>query len=170
MPVVPSFVQIEAHGEDIDPNLDDTFQIVLKKMLKKDPTTKKKALQEFTELIGKSDLEVVKSVLPFWPRLYSNLSTDVEHRVRETAQQAQAAIVAKAGKHIAPFLKQLAPTWISAQYDTYAPAASLASKSFKSAFPPGKLREVFVYCEDEILDYYTKNLTVHTAITLSNPK
>lgn len=170
MPVVPSFVQIETHGEDIDPNLDDTFQIVLKKMLKKDPVTKTKALQEFTELIGKSDLEVVKSVLPFWPRLYSNLSTDVEHRVRESAQQAQSAMVTKAGKNIAPFLKQLAPAWISAQYDTYAPAASLAGQSFSSAFPASKLREVFVFCESEILDYYTKNLTVHTAITLSNPK
>ncbi|XP_038115806.1 E3 ubiquitin-protein ligase listerin isoform X1 [Culex quinquefasciatus] len=171
MPVVPSFVQIETHGgEDIDPNLDDTFQIVLKKMLKKDPTTKTKALQEFTELIGKSELDVVKAVLPFWPRLYGNLSTDVEHRVRETAQQAQAAVVAKAGKNIAPYLKQLAPAWISAQYDTYAPAASLASQSFGSAFPPSKLREVFVFCEAEILDYYTRNLTVHTAITLSNPK
>ncbi|XP_062543910.1 E3 ubiquitin-protein ligase listerin [Armigeres subalbatus] len=170
MPVVPSFVQIETHGEDIDPNLDDTFQIVLKKMLKKDPVTKTKALQEFTELINKSDLEVVKSVIPFWPRLYSNLSMDVEHRVRETAQQAQAAVIGKAGKHIAPFLKQLAPAWISAQYDTYAPVASVAGQSFSSAFPPSKLREVFVFCENEILDYYTKNLTVHTAITLSNPK
>ncbi|XP_058458780.1 E3 ubiquitin-protein ligase listerin [Malaya genurostris] len=170
IPVVPSFVQIESHGEDIDPNLDDTYQIVLKKMLKKDPVTKTKALQEFTELIGKSDLEVVKAVLPFWPRLYSNLSTDVEHRVRETAQQAQSAVVAKAGKHIAPFLKQLAPAWISAQYDTYAPASSIAGQSFNSAFPPSKLCEVFVFCESEILDYYTKNLTVHTAITLSNPK
>lgn len=170
MPVVPSFVQIETHGEDIDPNLDDTFQIVLKKMLKKDPTTKTKALHEFTELIGKSELDTVKAVLPFWPRMYCNLSTDVEHRVRENAQQAQAAIVAKAGKNIAPFLKQLAPAWISAQYDTYAPVASLASQSFGSAFPPSKLREVFVFCESEILDYYTKNLTVHTAISLSNPK
>lgn len=168
--VVPSFVQIENHGDDIDPNLDDTFQIVLKKMLKKDPTTKTKALQEFTELVGKTDLEIVKAVLPFWPRLYSNLSTDVEHRVREMAQQAQSAVVAKAGKNIAPYLKQLAPAWISAQYDTYAPVASLASQSFSSAFPPSKLREVFVFCENEILDYYTKNLTVHTAITLSNPK
>ncbi|KAL1404188.1 hypothetical protein quinque_002414 [Culex quinquefasciatus] len=45
MPVVPSFVQIESHGgEGIVPNLDDTFQIVLKKMLKKDPTTRTKAL------------------------------------------------------------------------------------------------------------------------------
>ncbi|KAL9698939.1 hypothetical protein quinque_002380 [Culex quinquefasciatus] len=51
------FVQIETHGgEGIDPNLDDTFQIVLKKILKKDPTTKTKVLQEFTELIGKYEL------------------------------------------------------------------------------------------------------------------
>ncbi|XP_055533592.1 E3 ubiquitin-protein ligase listerin [Wyeomyia smithii] len=170
MPVVPSFVQIETHGEEVDPNLDDNFQIVLKKMLKKDPVTKTKALQEFSELISKSELDLVKAVLPFWPRLYSNLSTDVEHRVRETAQQAQAAVVAKAGKNIAPYLKQLAPAWISAQYDTYAPAASIAGQSFSSAFPPSKLREVFVFCESEILDYYTKNLTIHTAITLSNSK
>ncbi|KAL9697711.1 hypothetical protein quinque_001152 [Culex quinquefasciatus] len=54
VPVVPSFVLIESHGgEGIDPNLYDIFQIVLKKMLKKDPTTRTKTLQEFTELIGK---------------------------------------------------------------------------------------------------------------------
>ncbi|XP_058124895.1 E3 ubiquitin-protein ligase listerin [Anopheles ziemanni] len=172
MPVVPGFVQIDAGAGDetMDPNLDDTLQIVLRKMLKKDPVTKTKALLEFTELINSAELEVVKAVLPFWPRLFVNLSTDAEHRVRETAQQAQAAIVARAGKNIAPFLRQLAPAWISSQYDTYAPAASVASQSFNSAFPPGKVNEVFVYCENEILDYYTKNLTVHTAITLSNPK
>uniref|UniRef100_A0A182IKK9 E3 ubiquitin-protein ligase listerin n=1 Tax=Anopheles atroparvus TaxID=41427 RepID=A0A182IKK9_ANOAO len=170
--VVPGFVQIDAnHGvDDVDPNLDDTLQIVLRKMLKKDPTTKTKALLEFTELINSAELEVVKAVLPFWPRLFVNLSTDAEHRVRETAQQAQAAIVSRAGKNIAPFLRQLAPAWISSQYDTYAPAASAASQSFGSAFPPGKVNEVFVFCENEILDYYTKNLTFHTAITLSNPK
>ncbi|EDS38201.1 immunophilin FKBP46 [Culex quinquefasciatus] len=59
---------------------------------------------------GKYELDVVKAVLTFWPRLYGNLSTDEEHRVRERAQQAQVAVIAKAA---------------------------------------------------EILDYYTKNLTVH---------
>ncbi|XP_041773916.1 E3 ubiquitin-protein ligase listerin [Anopheles merus] len=172
MPVVPGFVQIDPNHsvDELDPNLDDTLQIVLRKMLKKDPTTKTKALLEFTELMNGADLEVVKAVLPFWPRLFVNLSTDAEHRVRETTQQAQAAIVRRAGKKIAPFLKQLAPAWISSQYDTYAPAASTALQSFSSAFPPGKVSEVFVFCEQEILDYYTKNLTIHTAITLSNPK
>ncbi|XP_058066938.1 E3 ubiquitin-protein ligase listerin [Anopheles bellator] len=172
MPVVPGFVQIDPnHGMDeIDPNLDDTLQIVLRKMLKKDPTTKTKALLEFTELIGSAEVEVVKAVLPFWPRIYVNLATDAEHRVRETAQQAQAAIVTRAGKNIAPFLKQFVPAWISSQYDSYAPAASSAQQSFSRAFPPAKVSEVFVFCENEILDYFTKNLTIHTAITLSNPK
>ncbi|XP_050076101.1 E3 ubiquitin-protein ligase listerin [Anopheles maculipalpis] len=172
MPVVPGFVQIDANHsvDEMDPNLDDTLQIVLRKMLKKDPTTKKKALVEFTELMSTVELEVVKAVLPFWPRLFVNLSTDAEHRVREATQQAQAAIVARAGKEIAPFLKQLAPAWISSQYDTYGPAASAALNSFNSAFPPAKVSDVFVFCENEILEYYTKNLTVHTAITLSNPK
>uniref|UniRef100_A0A182LWT0 E3 ubiquitin-protein ligase listerin n=1 Tax=Anopheles culicifacies TaxID=139723 RepID=A0A182LWT0_9DIPT len=172
MPVVPGFVQIDANHsvDEMDPNLDDTLQIVLRKMLKKDPTTKKKALLEFTELMNSVELEVVKAVLPFWPRLFVNLSTDAEHRVREASQQAQAAIVTRAGKEIAPFLKQLAPAWISSQYDTYGPAASTALNSFNSAFPPGKVNDVFVFCENEILEYYTKNLTVHTAITLSNPK
>uniref|UniRef100_A0A182YKS9 E3 ubiquitin-protein ligase listerin n=1 Tax=Anopheles stephensi TaxID=30069 RepID=A0A182YKS9_ANOST len=173
MPVVPGFVQIDANHSaesEMDPNLDDTLQIVLRKMLKKDPTTKKKALVEFTELMNTVELDVVKAVLPFWPRLFVNLSTDAEHRVREATQQAQAAIVSRAGKEIAPFLKQLAPAWISSQYDTYGPAASAALNSFNSAFPPGKVSDVFVFCESEILEYYTKNLTIHTAITLSNPK
>lgn len=173
MPVVPGFVQIDTNQqgtEEMDPIIDDTLQIVLRKMLKKDPTTKTKALLEFTELIGNAEVEVVKAVLPFWPRIYVNLATDAEHRVRETAQQAQAAIVARAGKNIAPFLRQLAPAWISSQYDSYAPAASSALQSFNRAFPPGKVNEVFVFCENEILDYYLKNLTIHTAITLSNPK
>lgn len=102
--------------------------------------------------------------------MYGNLAVDVEHRVREFSQQAQAAVVNKCGKQIAPYLKQLAPAWITSQYDSYAPAGSIASSSFKKAFPPSKLQEVFNFCQHEILDYIIKNVTVFTATTLSNPK
>lgn len=170
VPVVPGFGTVETISEEIDSNLDNNYQLVLKKLTKKDPVTKVKALQEFSELIGNSEVEIVKSVLPFWPRIYVNLTTDTEHRVRETAQIAQNAVVLKAGKNIAPYLRQLAPAWICSQYDTYPPAASIASNSFKNAFPPYKLKDVFVFCENEIVDYLTKSLTVHSAATLSNPK
>lgn len=91
--------------EDMDASLDTNYQLVFRKMTKKDPVTKVKALQEFSELILKTESSTIKTILPFWPRLYNNLSTDVEHRVREAAQQAQAALMTQAGKNIAPYLK-----------------------------------------------------------------
>lgn len=118
----------------------------------------------------RSSLDDVKLAIPFWPKLYANLSTDNEHRVRETAQQAQTAVITKLGKNIAPHLKQLIPTWICSQYDTYAPAASIASHCFQKAFPQNKINDVFVFCENEILEFFTKNLTVHTSQTICNPK
>lgn len=156
--------------DDMDATLDTNYQLVFRKMTKKDPTTKVKALQEFSEIVLKTEANTIKSILPFWPRLYNNLSTDVEHRVREAAQQSQSALMSQAGKNIAPYLKQLAPCWIISQYDTYAPAASIAAQSFKKSFPAHKLQDVFSFCQNEILDYVTKNLTIFTASTLSNPQ
>lgn len=156
--------------DDIDANVDGRFQMVLRKMTKKDATTKVKALQEFNDLVNSSDVEVVVAVLPFWPRLYANLATDVEHRVREASQQSQAAVSKKCGKSIAPYLRQLAPSWITSQYDTYAPAASIATQSFQKAFRPPKQQEVFTYCQQEILDFVTKNLTIITPASMSTAK
>ena len=167
---MPGFQSAETLPEEIDSNVDAHYQLVLRKMTKKDPITKVKALQEFAELIGTSEMDTIISVLPFWPRLYVTLSTDVEHRVRETCQQAQAAIANKCGKNIAPYLRQLAPSWITSQYDTYAPAASIATSSFQKSFRPYKQQEVFNFCQNEILDYIIKNLTFYTAVTLSNSK
>lgn len=156
--------------DDMDSTIDTNFQLVFRKMMKKDPITKVKALQEFSGLLADSEVNTIKGILPFWPRLYNNLSTDVEHRVREATQNAQLALVNKAGKSIAPFLKQIAATWITSQYDTYAPAASVACTSFQKAFPSHKLQDVFNFCQIEILDYITKNLTIHTPTTMSSPQ
>lgn len=156
--------------EEFDANIDTTYQLVLRKMMKKDPTTKVKALQEFSELVTNADIDSVKSILPYWPRLYNSLAMDVEHRVREIAQMAQSSVVAKVGKHIAPYLRQLVPVWVISQYDTYAPAASIALNSFQSAFPPYKVKEVFNFCQNEVLDFIIKNITVHSQQTLTNPK
>lgn len=129
-------------------------------MAKKDPTTKVKALQEFAELVAKTEPATIKLILPFWPRLYNNLSNDVEHRVREATQQAHAAIVGQAGKNIAPHLKQIVPVWIMSQYDTYAPVASLAVHSFEKSFPVHRQQDVYNFCHNELLDGITKNLII----------
>lgn len=156
----PSSMDAPTAADDIDSLLDANYQMVLRKMAKKDPTTKVKALQEFAELLAKTDAATIKSILPFWPRLYNNLSIDVEHRVREATQQAHAAIVGQAGKNIAPHLKQMVPVWIMSQYDTYAPVASLAAHSFEKSFPVHRQQDVFNFCHNELLDGITKNLII----------
>lgn len=167
---VPGFAGFDSVSDELDKNVDINFQLAIKKMMKKDPTTKIKGLQEFTDLVNATDVEVIKTILILWPRLYTHLATDVEHRVREGAQQAQAAVVAKMGKHIAPQLKDMAPAWVTSQFDTYAPAASVAANSFHMAFPQNKVQSVLAFCQNEILEYISANLTVHTPQTVCNPK
>lgn len=88
-------------------------------------------MQEFTELVKSSQPEAVKAVLAFWPRLYTLLAVDVEHRVREATHNAHRAVVLKVKRNLAPYLKQLAGPWFTSQYDTYPPAASAATLSFE---------------------------------------
>jgi hypothetical protein len=143
--------------------LDEKYQLILNKMTKKDPNVK--ALQEFVELVAQADAIVFKALLPYWLRLDSNVATDVDHRAREMSQKAHYSVVTKAGK----YLRLLGPAWISS-YDTYAMATSAATQSFQKAFPAAKFEDVFMFCKDEILEYFVRNLTEHTAQTLCNPK
>lgn len=92
------------------------------------------ALQEFTELVKVTEPEAVKAVLPFWPRIYSCLVVDVEHRVREATHFAHHAVVTKVKRNLAPHLKQIAGPWFTSQYDTYPPAATAAIASFEVNF------------------------------------
>lgn len=119
-------------------------------------------------LIKNSEVPVVKAVIPFWPRLYGNLATDVEHRVREFSQQVQMAFVERLGKQIAPQLKVLLPIWVTSQFDLYAPAASIALNSFQKAFPEHKIKEVLIFCQSEIFDYLEKNLIFSTPTSMNN--
>lgn len=88
-------------------------------------------MQEFAELIKTSEPEAVKTVLLIWSRVYNSLATDTEHRVREAVHVAHYEVVIKAKRNLAPFLKQFAGPWFTSQCDTYAPAASAASKAFE---------------------------------------
>lgn len=128
------------------------------------------ALQEFATLCEETELSAVEGMLPFWPRLYCALAIDIDHRVREAAQLAHAAVVKRIGKGIAMYLKQLAGAWFTSQYDTYPLAASAAINSFNSTFPPWKLIDAIVHCQWEILMYINDNITVRTAQTLSTQK
>ncbi|EDW69877.1 E3 ubiquitin-protein ligase listerin [Drosophila virilis] len=165
VPFAPGFASAEQMPETFDASISPQTQIILRKLSKKDPMTKKKALQELHEYITESDLDALKNILPLWPKFYHNLANDVEHSVREQTQLVLQLLVSKCKRAMAPYLKQLVPVWLASRYDSYAPAASIASNSFRETF--ARTGEVCLHCQSEIIEYCTRNLTFHTPATLS---
>ncbi|XP_074070053.1 E3 ubiquitin-protein ligase listerin isoform X2 [Macrotis lagotis] len=157
-------------AEEIDSLVDSDFRMVLRKLSKKDVTTKLKAMQEFGTMCDERETEIVKGVLPYWPRIYSKISLDFDRRVREATQQAFEKLILKVKKHLAPNLKSLMGYWLMAQCDTYAPAAIAAKLAFQAAFPPSKQAEALVFCKDEIINVLQDHLLKETPDTLSDPQ
>ncbi|KAL0994924.1 hypothetical protein UPYG_G00129370 [Umbra pygmaea] len=159
------------HGaEEIDNLVDADFRLVLRKLSKRDTVTKLKAAQEFGAMCQERDSEVVKGVLPYWPRIYCKMSVDHDRRVREATQQAFEQLVLKVRRSLAPYLKSLMGHWLLSQCDTYGPAASAACQAFSAAFPPSKQPEALIFCKEEVLTVLQDNLLKETADTLSDPQ
>ncbi|KAL3881947.1 hypothetical protein ACJMK2_028330 [Sinanodonta woodiana] len=165
----PAFVPVSQSFDDIDSSLDADFRLVLRKLTKRDPTTKIKALQEFSSLCKEKDNQVLKAVLPYWPRTYNKLTLDLDHRVREAVQQTMTVMVGKVRRGLAPYLKNLMGNWLLSQYDTYPTVASAAQQSFQTAFPPAKQTEAINFCKKELVEYFQDNLIHATMHTLSDP-
>ncbi|XP_033373915.1 E3 ubiquitin-protein ligase listerin isoform X2 [Parus major] len=82
-------------AEEIDSLVDADFRMVLRKLSKRDITTKLKAMQEFGTMCKEREAEVVKGVLPYWPRIYCKISLDHDRRVREATQQSFEQLILK---------------------------------------------------------------------------
>ncbi|XP_074957449.1 E3 ubiquitin-protein ligase listerin isoform X1 [Phalacrocorax aristotelis] len=157
-------------AEEIDSLVDADFRMVLRKLSKRDITTKLKAMQEFGTMCKEREAEVVKGVLPYWPRIYCKISLDHDRRVREATQQSFEQLILKVKKHLAPYLKSIMGYWLIAQCDTYSPAASAAKVAFEKAFPSSKQPEALAFCKDEILNVLQDHLLKETPDTLSDPQ
>ncbi|XP_029028870.1 E3 ubiquitin-protein ligase listerin [Betta splendens] len=181
--IIPGFVGFDSsvtsdlsyvpavHGaEEIDNLVDADFRLVLRKMSKRDVVTRLKAVQDFGSMCQERDAEVVKGVLPYWPRIYCKISLDHDRRIREATQLAFEQLVLKVRRSLAPFLKSLMGHWILSQCDTYTPAASAACLAFQAAFSPTKQPEALSFCKDEILSVLQDILLKETADTLSDPQ
>ncbi|XP_063619146.1 E3 ubiquitin-protein ligase listerin [Cydia splendana] len=151
----------------LDPTLNPDFSLCLKKLNKKDPITKTKALQELCDLVKKGDVEDVVAALGSWAHYYRQLTTDTDHKVREAAQVAHGVIAGACGRRLAPHLKSLLPPWLQAQYDEYAPAATAARASLTSTFPESKLPDVISFCMSEVIAHLLENLVGNAESALS---
>ncbi|KAF7701263.1 E3 ubiquitin-protein ligase listerin [Silurus meridionalis] len=166
----PGYVPAVYGAEEIDNLVDADFRLVLRKLSKRDVVTKLKAVQEFGAMCQERDSDIVKGVLPYWPRIYCKISMDYDRRVREATQQAFEQLILKVKRNLAPYLKGIMGHWLIAQCDPYSPAASAANVAFQAAFPLNKQPEALGFCKDEVLNVLQDNLLKETADTLSDPQ
>ncbi|XP_076078517.1 E3 ubiquitin-protein ligase listerin-like isoform X2 [Mytilus galloprovincialis] len=127
-----------------------------------------RALQEFSVLCEEKDIEHLKAVLPFWPRIYNKVALDIDHKVRECTQQSMNTLVLRVRKNLAPYLKSLMGSWLLCQCDTYPTVSTAAQQAFQTAFPPAKQTDALVFCKSVVTEYLVDNLLNQTPNTLSD--
>lgn len=167
---MPAYVPASQALDDVDSTLDADFRMVLRKLTKRDSTTKVKALGEFSTLCKEKEDATVQAVLPFWPRIFNKMAIDIDHRVRECTQNAMTTLVRRVGRNIAPYLKNVMGAWLLSQNDTYPTVASSARKGFNAAFPDSKKESAVAFCKQVVAEYLVDNLLNQIPSSLSDPK
>lgn len=157
-------------SDDVDANVDSDFRMVMRKLTKRDQTTRLKALQELTDLVKEKDVELVKGALPFWPRLYNKLALDNDRRVREATHRAHEQLCLKVKRGLAPHAKAMVGAWLAGQCDPFAPAASAAKAAFAAAFPSAKQAQVLSFFSQELFSYFSDMILVQTPATMPDSR
>ncbi|CAB3237900.1 unnamed protein product [Arctia plantaginis] len=152
---------------NIDQGLKPEYQMCIKKLSKKDPITRAKALQELCELVNNGNVDDAVAVLPAWAHCYKTLTFDTDRKVREMTQLCHGALVRMCGRRTAPHLKALLPPWLQAQYDEHAPAMAHAQNSLMSTFPDSKLPDAISFCKSEVMAHLLENLIGNTESIIS---
>ncbi|CAI5530699.1 unnamed protein product [Closterium sp. Naga37s-1] len=107
----------------------------LRRLAKKDATTKLKALEALQGVLGGSSAAQMQAMLPAWAFEYRRLVHDGSRAVRLATHATMTLLVKGVGKGLAPHLKQLMGPWWVAQFDSSRDVAAAASLSFQTAFP-----------------------------------
>ncbi|CAL8085360.1 unnamed protein product [Calicophoron daubneyi] len=145
-------------------NFDPRLLNILKRLDKRDPTTKQKALKDFIGLLEETEeskaveTAAVCAVLPFWPRIYSRISVDVDKRVRELAQITMTVLATRVGKELGPYVKQVLPVWSFATTDFHDIAATLADRGLSNVFPGSKRSDANRLCARQLIDFFLTKL------------
>ena len=133
------FTGFGSQEQQLDQDLDPRLRVALRKIMKKDSTTKVKACDELLDLMKSSTSDeaalVVHPLLVTWPRYYQKVATEIEPRVRAQGHQVTVQMLKIGGKQSAPFLKSLIPSLLFGTCDEYSISSSTSLAGFKQVFP-----------------------------------
>lgn len=143
-----------AFGALTDPNVVVSF----KNLLKKDPTTKTKALEELVAYVQAHPFEkdggVEDAVLDVWVQLYPRTSIDNARRVRELSYILQFELMKSARKRMQRHIPAIVGAWLAGLYDRDRVVARAANDGLLSFLTtPEKILGFWKKCHSQVLDY-----------------
>ncbi|XP_068634592.1 E3 ubiquitin-protein ligase listerin [Aristolochia californica] len=131
----------------------------LKRLGRKDPTTKVKALMSLSALFKEKSGEEVALVIPQWAFEYKRLLFDYNREVRRASNETMTCLVSTVRRGLAPHLKFLMGPWWFSQFDPVPEVSQAARQSLQAAFPTAEKRlDALILCANEIFLYLDENL------------
>ncbi|KAJ0075996.1 hypothetical protein Patl1_35096 [Pistacia atlantica] len=147
--------------EDSSPflNIDSEVAQHLKRLARKDPTTKLKALTSLSVLLkGKPGKDIVP-IIPQWAFEYKRLLVDYNREVRRATHETMTNLVIAVGRDLAPHLKSLMGPWWFSQFDSNSEVSQAAKRSLQAAFPAQEKRlDALILCTNDVFMYLEENL------------
>ncbi|KAI4305367.1 hypothetical protein L6164_028737 [Bauhinia variegata] len=140
-------------------DVDSEMAVHLKRLSRKDPITKLKALASLSVLLKEKSAKDIVLILPQWAFEYKRLLLDYNREVRRSTHDTMTNIVTSIGRDLAPHLKTLMGPWWFSQFDPVSEVSQAAKRSLQAAFPAQEKRlDALILCTTEILIYLEENL------------
>ncbi|XWS74417.1 hypothetical protein CRYUN_Cryun02cG0214200 [Craigia yunnanensis] len=131
----------------------------LKRLARKDPTTKLKALASLSALLKQKSGKEIVPIIPQWAFEYKKLLLDYNREVRRATHETMTNLVTAVGRDLAPHLKSLMGPWWFSQFDSSSEVSQAAKRSLQAAFPAQEKRlDALILCTTEIFMYLEENL------------
>lgn len=149
---------------------DSRLVVVFKSLLKRDSTTKERALTEFSSILAEP-IPIADDVHWAWTQIYPKLSIDASRSVRVLAHRVQGKLGILLGKRFAKNLKYGVGPWIFGLYDTDRMAANSAQQSIAAVFPTKEKRDsLYMVFRDTLLDLIYVVFAHENVATLSDER
>ncbi|XP_065847176.1 E3 ubiquitin-protein ligase listerin [Euphorbia lathyris] len=140
-------------------DVDSEVALHLKRLARKDPTTKLKALQALSVLFKQKSGKDLVPIIPQWAFEYKRLLLDYNREVRRATHETMSCLVVAVGRDIAPHLKYLMGPWWFSQFDSVSEVSLAAKRSLQAAFPAQEKRlDALILCTTEIFMCLEENL------------
>ncbi|XP_041995812.1 E3 ubiquitin-protein ligase listerin isoform X1 [Salvia splendens] len=140
-------------------DIDGDLALHLKRLSRKDPTTKLKALTSLSQLMEEKSAKELVVIIPQWAFEYKKLLLDYNREVRRATHDTMTNLVTVVGRDLAPHLKPLIGPWWFSQFDSIYEVSQAAKRSFQTAFPAQEKRiDALMFYSTEIFTYIEENL------------